>query len=270
MTSVKWIEYADGDGVVKRSDQAFGLLTELAFSSDSGEYDGAARDIVSQDTYNGRIIYRTRPVNPIQYQFTLIRQDFGEWSLDFQHRVIHWLTNSDRPSYLRVCPLDADDQTMVNGAVKYTYDLYGVVTNVQLHKYGNGRVFGLVVTFDCSKACSPLNTHTETNTKSITVANESTVPAVLRIKTLEAGKLVITTNCGTRSHQIAVDNMKVDELLNIDGANKIISEPSNTRLYGVDFNWAWPMLYNGNNTFNLSLACDITIEWRNEIMVGDR
>ena len=61
-----------------------------------------------------------------------------------------------------------------------------------------------------------------------------------------------------------------DEIITIDGANKVISSDRQIgRIFGDEFNWAWLPLKYGDNTIRITGNCDVKIEYREPIMAGD-
>jgi hypothetical protein len=69
---------------------------------------------------------------------------------------------------------------------------------------------------------------------------------------------------------VAVKNNNTTEIVTLDGANKIISSNSVSRIFGDDFvNWQWLELHDGKNEITVEGNCEVTFEWREVRKVGD-
>lgn len=60
------------------------------------------------------------------------------------------------------------------------------------------------------------------------------------------------------------------ETIALDGANRVISSSSTTRIFGNDFiDWAWLPLYDGTNTIEVIGNCTVTFEYREPRKIGE-
>lgn len=60
------------------------------------------------------------------------------------------------------------------------------------------------------------------------------------------------------------------ETIALDGANRVISSSSTTRIFGDDFiDWAWLPLYDGTNTIEVIGNCTVTFEYREPRKIGE-
>lgn len=73
-----------------------------------------------------------------------------------------------------------------------------------------------------------------------------------------------TTNVQTKIAQ-NVPN----EIITIDGANKVIYSSSLDRIIGDGFNWKWLGLKYGKNTIKVVGNCEVVFEWRFPIKIGE-
>lgn len=77
-------------------------------------------------------------------------------------------------------------------------------------------------------------------------------------------------NQSTVLDAVVVKNNTPTETVVLDGANKIISSSNTKRIFGDDFvNWQWLELYDGKNEITIEGNCEITLEWRTVIKVGE-
>lgn len=70
--------------------------------------------------------------------------------------------------------------------------------------------------------------------------------------------------------KMQIQNSALNEKIIIDGANKVISSSNHKRIFGNDFvNWTWLPLYAGQNVLTIIGNCDVTIEYREVIKMGE-
>lgn len=60
-----------------------------------------------------------------------------------------------------------------------------------------------------------------------------------------------------------------DEKVVLDGANRVVSSSSTSRIFGNDFSWNWTPLYEGKNELSFVGNCSVTIEYRTPIKCGE-
>ena len=66
-----------------------------------------------------------------------------------------------------------------------------------------------------------------------------------------------------------VKNNIADERVVLDGANRVVSSSSTSRIFGNDFSWNWTPLYDGENELSFVGNCTVTIEYRCPIKCGE-
>ena len=148
MISVNRIKYAG------YSSQDFDLICDLSFDSDDGETSTyLSREAVASETYRGDF----KRVSSYKYSevlaptITFIDKDFGEFDFERHRKILKWLTSKDTASFMTVYH---DDSHVVS------YEILGAFIDIQTYKNGNGRVIGIVATFESISpwAFSPLQT----------------------------------------------------------------------------------------------------------------
>lgn len=60
-----------------------------------------------------------------------------------------------------------------------------------------------------------------------------------------------------------------DETVVLDGANRVVSSSSESRIFGDDFSWNWTPLYEGKNELSFVGNCTVTVEYRYPIKCGE-
>lgn len=69
---------------------------------------------------------------------------------------------------------------------------------------------------------------------------------------------------------LRIANNVVGEKIILDGANRIVSSSSTSRIFGEDFvQWAWLPLYNGTNTIAVTGNCTVAFEYREVRKIGE-
>ena len=63
-------------------------------------------------------------------------------------------------------------------------------------------------------------------------------------------------------------NIGTDEIITIDGANKIIASSNSERVLSSNFSWRWLGLKSGLNKIKVVGNCKVTFEWRDYIKPG--
>lgn len=66
-----------------------------------------------------------------------------------------------------------------------------------------------------------------------------------------------------------VKNNVKGEIIVLDGANRVVSSSSATRIFGDDFSWNWTPLYEGKNELSFVGNCAVTVEYRYPIKCGE-
>ena len=112
------------------------LTPHLCFDSDNGAASSFLnRDAIFTEVYDGsrKYIHGSKYIDSAMPKFTLIKQDFSDFTSDENRRVLSWLTSSSKPSWLEVYQ---DDSNV------YSYRYFCVPTTVEQYKLSNGRVVG--------------------------------------------------------------------------------------------------------------------------------
>ena len=122
----------------------FDLVTYFSFDSDDGNSPSFLnQDGIYTEHYDGhRTVHRARKNEFFNPTFTLIKEDFGDFSIEEQRRILSWLS-TEKPGWLNVYH---DDSNVIS------YRCFGTWENIELYKLGNGRVVGYVVTFASTHA----------------------------------------------------------------------------------------------------------------------
>jgi hypothetical protein len=78
-----------------------------------------------------------------------------------------------------------------------------------------------------------------------------------------------TANGKTEVTTCSIANNALSEIIVLDGANKVISSSSVSRVFGDNFSWDWIPLYDGVNTITVEGNCTAKFEYRTVIKCGD-
>ena len=322
MISVNRINYAG------YSSQDFDLKTCLSFDSDSGETETYLnREAVASESYRGdfKRVHNYKYNETLAPTLTFIKNDFKDFSLEEQRKVLKWLTSKDVVSFLTVYH---DDSEVIS------YEILGGFTEIQTYKLGNGRVVGFTAVFESIApwAFSPLNTITKD------VSNASDNKITINLETDDSQNAVYprvtiqqdsTTNVISINHEmgdqdnwvegsvfyngtnyywidakgvkhtsttntsdfdttsVSIRNTHTDdygkvtvfdtlmknnikgETVVLDGANRVVSSSSESRIFGDDFSWNWTPIYEGKNELSFVGNCTVTIEYRYPIKCGE-
>lgn len=68
---------------------------------------------------------------------------------------------------------------------------------------------------------------------------------------------------------VVVKNNNTSEVITLDGANKIVSSNSVSRIFGDDFNLKHLELYDGKNEITIEGNCEVKLEWREIRKIGE-
>ena len=119
----------------------FDVLTELSFDGDSGQSSTFLnKENITTEHYDGKkTIHRSKYQETLAPTITLIKNNYSDFSLDENRRILSWLTSNENPGYLEIFH---DDSEVVS------YRLFGNWTEVEQYKLGNSRVVGYVATFE--------------------------------------------------------------------------------------------------------------------------
>lgn len=316
----------------------FDLKTCMAFESDNGEVSTyLTREAVASESYRGEFkrihcLKYTETFNP---KFTFIKDGFGDFSTEEVRKVLRWLTGGTNASFLTVYN---DDSNVIH------FEILGGFSEVSLYKLGNGRVVGIVATFESAHpyALSPLQTiakdvsNPTDNSITINIDTDEPESAIYPRITIQQNDSVVvkvnqkmitdnkwvaddwmdgtiyyyadageyyynkhntdgtivptaqTTSPSLATTSVIIKNTYADEygvthvatlrLANntrrekiiLDGANRVLSSSSTTRIFGDDFvGWSWLPLYDGTNTIEIIGNCEVTFEYREPRKIGE-
>ena len=135
----------------------FDLKTCMAFESDNGEVSTyLTREAVASESYRGEFkrIHQFKYTETFNPKFTFIKEGFGYFTTEEIRKVLRWLTSGTNASFLTVFR----DDSNADG-----FEILGGFSEVSLYKHGNGRVVGIVATFESAHpyAFSPLYTYSQ-------------------------------------------------------------------------------------------------------------
>lgn len=68
--------------------------------------------------------------------------------------------------------------------------------------------------------------------------------------------------------KMVINGNKPNEVMTIDGANRLIYSSLTNRIFGDTFNWRWLPFTNGTNAITIYGRCDVIFEWRDHYKVG--
>lgn len=302
------------------SSRDFDLICDLAFDSDSDNTETfLSRDAVASEVYNGTLkrTHNYKYSEVFAPSFTLIKNDFEDFTTEEVRKVLAWLTSSFTPKFLTAYE---DDSEIIS------FEILGAPTQIETYKLGNGRIIGIVFTFE---SCSPYAfSAVQTITKDVTTPQTFTITCnsdelgamvypKVTIEHKQTDSLVVqsdhmmkyneelvdgtvyqyedkyywidndgvfqeqsenTSNFDTTSVLIQNDTTqsktvigkdKAQEIVTLDGANRIVSSSRPNRgIFGDDFNWIWMPLVPGDNIITVMGSCTIKFEWREPRKVG--
>ena len=136
MISVNRILYAG------YSSRDFDLKTCLSFEGDTGDISTyLGREAIASESYRGDLkrVHNYKYSEVLAPTLTFIKDNFEDFTMDEQRKVLRWLTSKDTTSFLTVYH---DDSEVVS------YEILGGFIEINTHKIGNGRVVGMTATFE--------------------------------------------------------------------------------------------------------------------------
>ena len=174
---------------------ALDIILDVAFDSDNGATSAYLnRSAVASDSYDGR--YR----NTTKYKydelfspkFTIVKQDFSDFTQSEVRQVLKYLTSTDRPALLEV----------YNDKLSNTVDwaAIGGWTEIETYKLANNRTVGIVATFEAITpyAMSDLELRTKTVSENafdkITIDTDDYKPVCPRVIIQQVGSVIRVAN----------------------------------------------------------------------------
>ena len=262
------------------SSEDFDLCCQLSFDESSGETSTfLSREAVASETYRGEIqkVSSYKYTDVLAPTITLIDKNFGDFDLDRQRKILRWLTSKHMPSFITIYH---DDSNVVS------YEILGAFTECSTYKLGSGRVVGFTAVFTSVSpfAYSALQTITKTiagttnNTFNIEVDSDDEDNAIyprITIQKSGSGDVAITNTYADQNQQSHLATLQIKnngdrETITVDGANRVISSSSMSRIFGDDFvGWNWLPMYNGTNTIAVTGNCTIKFEFRTVVKCGE-
>lgn len=205
MISVNRINYAG------YSSQDFDLTTCLSFDSDSGDMGAFLnREAVSSESYRGdfRRVHNYKYSEVLAPTLTFIKNNFEDFTMEEQRRVLKWLTSKDTVSFLTIYH---DDSEVVS------YEILGGFTEIQTYKLGNGRVVGFKAIFESISpwAFSSL----QTITKNVSSPTDNKIIINLETDDLQSAVYPrITIQQDSTTNIIAIDHAMGDTDIWVEGS----------------------------------------------------
>lgn len=192
----------------------------LSFEGDTGDVSTfLGKEAVYSETYNGsyRRVYGHKYNEVLTPTITFIKQDFSDFTMEENRKILAWLTGSQTASWLSVY---SDDSEVIE------YELLGNFISCSQHKMGNGRVVGYVCEFECVSpyAYSPVETITKTITTPTTFvincqSDEQSAYVYPKITIEEDTTSAIVNIDSVLARKIFVDNNYIDGTVYFDGTN---------------------------------------------------
>lgn len=113
----------------------FDVTVHCCFDGDNGATSSFLnRDNIYTEHYDGRrTIHRTKYNEGFTPKFTIIKQDFSDFTREENRKILSWLTASEKPGW---CEVYQDDSNVLS------WKCFGNITSLEQYKLGNGRVIG--------------------------------------------------------------------------------------------------------------------------------
>jgi hypothetical protein len=117
--------------------------------------------------------------------------------------------------------------------------------------------------------------YTETDDHDNTIAKSEPTATQTNPVTEETKTGVIIKNTYADEDDIShvatlrIANNARDEVVVLDGANRVVSSSATNRIFGDYFNWQWLPLYDGANTIEVIGNCTVTFEFREPRKIGE-
>lgn len=261
----------------------FNVILDVSFDSDNGATSSFLnRSAVAAESHDGRYknTHKYKYDELFSPQFTFVKQDFSDFSQSEVRKVLKYLTQTDKPALIEV---SYDKDGDVTAEEDRDFCAVGGWTNIELYKIANSRTVGIIATFEAVTpyAMSTLHeipiTQSDSYKKTITVYTDDNSPIYPYIKITKgnaAGTVTITNQHSYLDEDsdpvtTEIKNNSRNEIIELDGANGIISSSSTKRIFGSDFNWVWLPLYDGDNDITVTGNCSVTLKFREIRKIGE-
>ena len=251
----------------KNSASEFNLIiTHFSDNTDSGEHEtGLSTESIYTPSADGvsRHLYGTKYTGAEPVRITVIKRDGSDWTVEDNRLALKWLTGAKTDSWLDL---------YVGNETKYR--MLGHVQNVLQYKL-DARIVGLTIIFE---SASPFAFST-LQTVSKYVQGQSTFEidnpsddnyTFVKMKTTFAntsGKTLAIIN-NTLGEVTQISGLVANEMVTLDN-NQFITSDKRTRIFGTDFNFVFPRLKPGVNSFTVAGTGAITFYYSYFIKIGD-
>ena len=193
------------------SNKDFDLLTDLSFEDSSGDTGAFLnREAVASESHTGRFkrVHNYKYSEVLSPTITFIKENFEDFTLEEQRRVLKWLTSKDTASFLTVYH---DDSEVVS------YEMLGGFVDISTYKSGSGRVIGITAVFESIApwAFSPL----KTITKNVSIPSDNKI--TINLETDDPQSAVyprITIAQNSTTNVIAIDHAMSDTEARVEGS----------------------------------------------------
>lgn len=235
-------------------------------SGDSGEVDSyLSQEAIYSDSPRGtkRTLYGTKYNSVALMQFTVMRPNGAEFSIEKTREINRWLTGSNQYSWMDL---------YVGDEVKYRMHCF--IQDVRPYKV-DSRIVGFVITAESSSpwCYSSLQTISQglNGTETLQINNLSddlyTYTDVRTVFQNSTGESLTITN-NALGDTTVINNLKANEVITLS-ENMFITSDNTARIFGNDFNYVWPKLKAGVNDFTASGVGTLTFEYIYAMKVSD-
>lgn len=235
-------------------------------SGDDGEVDSyLSQESVYADSYRGtkRTLYGTKYSDVAKLDITVMKPDGGEFGIEKTREIYKWLTGANQYSWMDL---------YVGDEVKYRMLCFA--QNVRPYKI-DSRIVGFIITMESNSpwCYSPLQTVSQTITgeETLIINNLSddmySFTAMNTIFENENSEDLIIIN-NTLGEYTQVSNLAAKETITLSD-NLMITSDNTTHIFGDYFNYVWPRLKSGENSFTITGKGKITFQYIYCIKVGD-
>lgn len=251
----------------KNSKDDFGLIIcHFTDNTDSGDTDTfLSTEAVYSDSYDGarQKFYGTRYNQVAAPQITVIKQDGTTMGINDNRKILRWLTGSKQSTWM---------DFYVGDEVKYR--LLGRVSGVSQYKM-DAKVVGLILTFESVSpyGYSSLQTISQslTGEENITInCDTDDLYSYVYMNTIfenSTGKILTITN-NTTGESTEVTGLTQNELITISD-NMVIKSDKTSKSFGNTFNFVFPKLIAGENSFTINGKGNIKFEYITPVKLGD-
>ena len=240
MVSPQRIKY---NGVDSTALNPLNIIFDVAFDSDNGATSSFLnRSAVAAESHDGRYknTARYKYDELFSPKFTIVKEDFSDFTQDEVRQVLKYLTSTDKPSLLEVY----DDK--IGQAVDWA--AIGGWTEIETYKLANNRTVGIVATFEAITpyAMSDLEIQTKTASENafdtIPIDTDDYKPIYPRVTIQQTGSIVRVAD--TKTYTASSD--MVENTVYFNGTTyywklSTAQYRTSTALPTDDYNKDWPV-----------------------------